>query len=365
MTIHTPVGCCLLASASLLLLASDLPCLAADVALVLQEGRPGCGDVQDVHVSVDPALSDRNLGGMHFIGIWSDSQPALIRFDLSAIPAGAKVMSASLELFCVSVGFSDEEIQRSWAVGIYECRHEWTEGTGHDQIVRSDGATVSTFDGTAPWPPGGVTATAGDRIAVTSHLGGETRWYVWELKADIIQAWIDGSRPNHGFVVWGKAPGKAVSFASSETTTAENRPRLRLTLSLSPAAADELAARFPTEITWEEYRSDCGVAAQEANEARTEEAFRRQYHRQVVEWSGRVESVSEGFRGGYRIGIRMNPTDCVLPGSDLVLIGSARVQQQALNLRQGQNVRFVGRILSQGGTLTLHTIELLKMVVSE
>ncbi len=203
--------------------------LAEEFTYVLQEGQPGF-HVEDVAISVDPRLQKHNLGGMWSLDIWQDNGVALIRFDLSSIPPTARVKSAILELLSYSVGFSQTDIRRSWPVHVYECNHEWKEGTGLNTSAIQDGATIRTSDGTQPWPNGQVTASAGELLATTVHRGGKTRWYKWRLKPEIVEEWISGERPNRGLMVWGKRPGKAVSFVSSQSSTVVNRPILRVTI---------------------------------------------------------------------------------------------------------------------------------------
>jgi hypothetical protein len=196
--------------------------------ITLQQGKPGTGNVQDVTISAYPKLSENNLGIEHHLEIGQDGKVALLRFDLSYIPKDAKVRSAALELFSFRVGSSEEEIERRWPIDVYECRHPWVEGTGHTVVARHDGATFSTSDGKTKWPTGQVSGCAGDLLGTALHEGGQTRWCAWQLKPTVVEEWISGRRPNFGMLVWGKRPGKNVTFASSNTTTLKNRPILRL-----------------------------------------------------------------------------------------------------------------------------------------
>jgi hypothetical protein len=195
---------------------------------VVQEGRPGAGDVRDVMISPDPRLSQHNLGGMDQLGIWPVSGVTLIRFDLSQIPSNTTIRAASLELSCISVGFSEEEIKRSWTIYVSECSHEWIEGTGDDTVPVRNGATASTYDGTHEWPKRDVTSCAGAVMGSFVHEGNRRGPCKWDLNTEVVDGWISGKRPNHGLMIWGEEPGKAVAFAPSESPTPENRPMLRL-----------------------------------------------------------------------------------------------------------------------------------------
>ncbi len=84
---------------------------ASDEKFIFTIQTGSLGDVRDVHISVDPRLSMHNLGGMHEIGIFHDRGVALLTFDLPISPETV-IKAARLELFCNSVGFSEEEIRR-------------------------------------------------------------------------------------------------------------------------------------------------------------------------------------------------------------------------------------------------------------
>lgn len=205
---------------------------AGEIELVLQDGRDGYRGTRDTAISVDPRLADRNVGGEPTIWIWQFDGASLIKFSLDdvVIPKDAVVKQATLELCCTSVGFADEEVQRPWDVGVYEFLADWREGSGDAKTDLRDGATLKTWNGRDGWPKGSATALAGKLLGTTTLQGPEPRWYKWSLDPALVTSWIAGRRANHGFLVWGKAPGKAVSFASREDKSVSQRPALRLRL---------------------------------------------------------------------------------------------------------------------------------------
>lgn len=200
---------------------------------LLQDGRDGFRGTRDSTISVDPRISDVSLGAHAELGIWQFDGVVLIKFDFdySEIPADASIKAASLELYCVSVGFTDEQIARPWDVGVYDCSSSWQEGNGTPNAKIIDGATLKTTDGHVPWPGGSPTSAAG-MLQATATITGANRWYRWPLDPDGITDLIAGHRENLGYIVWGKAPGKAVSFASREWGTVAQRPVLRLELEM-------------------------------------------------------------------------------------------------------------------------------------
>jgi len=197
---------------------------------VLQEGRPTTPDVQDVTLSKDPQHPSRGAEAIisnNYDGI------TLVRFDLSRVPTEARIRSATLELFCTSVGFAQEEIQRTSDLKVYRFCHEWQEGTGTDQLVRHDGADFATFDGRSPWPKGGPKACAGELLATFAHKGNYRNWCKWNLEGQIIQDWMSPGTPNYGLMIQGTPGAKALCYVSSDGSERHNRPILRLALSYS------------------------------------------------------------------------------------------------------------------------------------
>lgn len=212
---------------------------ADDVVVVLQDGHDGFRGTRDATVSVDPRISDLNLGADSQLGIWQHDGTAFIKFDFdySDIPADAAVKAATLELYCLSEGFSEEEIKRPWQVAVYECTVDWREGSGTPTTRRRDGVSLNTPNGRNPWPNGSHLA-AGKALGEAT-LRGRHLWYKWSIDPALVTNWIAG-RENYGLVIWGKAPGKAVSFASRDWPSIAQRPILRLQLSLTREQAKSL-----------------------------------------------------------------------------------------------------------------------------
>jgi len=127
---------------------------------------------------------------------------ALVAFDLSAIPVGSTVLSATLSLYATSAPAS------SLGLEVHRPSEPWTEMVTWDtqpSVGRSD-ASIS-----------GGTATG---------------WKSWDVTA-AVAAWVSGSAPNHGFQVksTSEASGfaKTYAFATREAPAPENRPRLDVT----------------------------------------------------------------------------------------------------------------------------------------
>lgn len=120
----------------------------------------------------------------------------------------------------------------------------------------------------------------------------------------------------------------------------------------------ERKARQPTSITWSEYVSHCGVLAQRANQARTEQWFKREYKGKRIRWSGRVVNVTSAFLSDdYLVLVRMDPTDESL-AFDVSLDVAESFFSIVMSLNKGDPIEFVGTITRQGGSLTGHNIQI-------
>ena len=134
---------------------------------------------------------DRNYGGSAFAqvnentGSWVERP--LIRFNLGAIPAGALVLSAQLELWTLNVATAG-------TASVHRVTRSWVEGT-KDGGGAADGATWATYDGSNSW-----TNTGGDfdpaAVAETT-IGTAGSWVTWEI-GDLARQWMSGA-PNTVF----------------------------------------------------------------------------------------------------------------------------------------------------------------------
>jgi F5/8 type C domain len=105
----------------------------------------------------------------------------LIKFDVAAgVPAQALVLSARMRLFARDAG--------PQAIDLYPVTKPWTLDAGW---TRYDSVNNWATQG-GDWDPSG-------RVSVLSPVNGYTSWYV----SDLAQAWLDGTRPNHGVIMVG------------------------------------------------------------------------------------------------------------------------------------------------------------------
>jgi Tfp pilus assembly protein PilX len=155
--------------------------------------------------------------------IWADDRfidstaNGLIRFDLGAVPAGARVTSARLELYQTNTSLSGGPI------GVYRVGNSWDEGT------RSGQAGISNWaqrDATNTWSSIGGDFDA-TRYAVQT-VPASTGWSSWEI-GELVGGWVTGKFPNHGLLLRAETSGAAAHFASSDATDPTLRPKLSIT----------------------------------------------------------------------------------------------------------------------------------------
>ncbi len=346
-------------AAILVVLYSTDVAMSVEHTLILQDREGGYAGTRDTQLA-----KGYNLGGWTQFGIWQFDEPALISFDLSGIPKSAQVKAATLELSFLSCGFAPDEIRRKWPVEVYQCEQPWKEGTGTDAARTQNGANIQTYNGQDAWPEGKVTFSSSKRLGRTVIAGGQKqRWYKWKLNTARVQEWINGDQKNHGMVIDGRPPGKAVAFVSRENPDPARRPILRLTLSLPQSDLPRLFEIAPSVFQWEEFVRDCGLAAQKANQARTEQVFRDKYKDEVITWTGTVYFVAEAELGsGYFVDVSMNPTESRIDASDITLFAAGSFRNAVVSLNKGDKIQFTGRLISQGGVILNHQIELMWVV---
>jgi hypothetical protein len=125
---------------------------------------------------------------------------ALVRFDVSGIPAGATVTAATVELWTKADDPLDAGRMRAYAV-----TSAWEEG-------------VVTF-ATAP------TREATHFDEFNPKMGGKR--YAVNLPVGLVEGWRADAATNHGFALLPNASsGQGASFYTSENPDAARRPRL-------------------------------------------------------------------------------------------------------------------------------------------
>lgn len=213
-------------------------------AIVLQQGLDGYEGCEDASLFQDfPANSSG--GDTHiFAGftVGEQERRALIRFDLSGVPADTQVTGASLRLVVnrtIALGAHDFALHRatsSWGEGNVDPDDEGGRG---DTAEPGDATWTHRFHDTVEWATaGGDYVTTPSATATAGSVGTELVFSSHGMLEDIL-AWMAEPETNHGWVLIGEATGpgdaSARRFGSSEGDAAD-RPRLVLILPTTATA---------------------------------------------------------------------------------------------------------------------------------
>ena len=155
---------------------------------------------------------------------------ALLRWNISQIPVGAEIQSAS-----ISVNILDTS---SDLFHLYELRQPWNEGT----------ASYNEFDTARPWQTAGVQGTNDRGSTVLGTLTGATAGRATiELNTAgvaMVQRWVNDPASNFGLIIQNYANDATndLSFTSSEGSNSQLRPKL--TIHYTPASTLRTASQM-------------------------------------------------------------------------------------------------------------------------
>nr|MBC7245668.1 DNRLRE domain-containing protein [Chloroflexota bacterium] len=184
--------------------------------LVFQQGMDGYAGAEDTTL----ARYEGNLSDKWFLRVgYKNQNSALIRFDVSSIPPGSRVICAALSLYAEMWGGPPFEL----AVGAYYVKRDWvaSEATWHLSSAQT------------PWQVGGCNGS-NDRAQVPASvitIKNIRTWYHFDL-TQVVDGWVNGSLPNYGVslqpmdaldldLIWFAASDDVDTFGSIA-----NRPKL-------------------------------------------------------------------------------------------------------------------------------------------
>jgi len=189
----------------------------ASTTTTFQWPAPGTADN---YLRQDAATT--NYGGATNIDVESRdgarNRRSILKFDMSTIPTGATVISATLSLYYYDRGPSAPTGRTYWAYRITQTA--WTE----------DRSTWNTYDGTNSWASlgGDYTTTNGASTTVPGSYG----WMSWTVTAQVQYAMNSVSKVAH-FLIRDATEDSATryqaSFYSKEFGTPASRPKLDVT----------------------------------------------------------------------------------------------------------------------------------------
>ena len=189
---------------------------------------------EDVAGSVSNATGNYLFSGLTLVNF---KRRALLRFDLSTLPASATITSATLTLTMSRGGsspipFSLHRVTRQW--GEATSQADGMEGTGA-AITPGDAGWLHSVYPTTLWTtPGGDFTESPSTITNVSDLGPYTWPSTATLIADLADMRADPSA-NFGFLLLGdefSSPPTAKRFNSRENPDPATRPTLTITYSI-------------------------------------------------------------------------------------------------------------------------------------
>lgn len=126
---------------------------------------------------------------------------ALLKWDLSEIPASSVVRSVSITLHVTGTS-------QGGGYHVYEARRPWVEAE----------AVWAGFPGVARSPFGTVAPREKGTVAILLTPAGEA----------VVQSWIRNPSANHGFVIANDSNDDGFRFSARESSAPERRPRLTI-----------------------------------------------------------------------------------------------------------------------------------------
>ncbi len=193
---------------------ADLP-VVQTVSSILQPGL-GTDDA-----TIDAKEPIKNYGADPKIVVSNfgvETSHALLRFDLSSIPADAVEVSARLRVYFEEVS----EAPAGAGLSAHPVTRDWIEGTLQG-AEPADGATWVTYDGTNAWTSAGgdVDSSAGASVL----LGAAGQYYELDVSS-FVRDWHSGVSPNYGVRLEGTPGLKTAEFMSGDEPDVSKQPQL-------------------------------------------------------------------------------------------------------------------------------------------
>jgi hypothetical protein len=198
--------------------------------LVLQYGKDGYTQTWDTYIS--SWAEGTSYGTDWTMRIRPNDMPALIKFDLSPLPAGATVASAHLDLNVTQGTVHVMPVQ------VYKVLREWVD-------TQADWVEARTND---PWGAKGCNAVGTDRSGVSVYTqtvhGAVSYWYSWDVTS-LVRDWQSDPSKNYGLILRSSsATATEYQFAASDHPAQDIHPKLVIRYTF--AAATTTPTRTPT-----------------------------------------------------------------------------------------------------------------------
>ena len=173
----------------------------------------------DTFISQEAGETLLNYGADDELRIERDvNERGLLRFELTAIPATATVLTATIDLTVTELPAGTTQLQLSRML------ESWTEGTGQGT---SGSASYINRSGTIPW----LVPGAGPPLSSTAVIAGSSPALgraTYPVDTSVVQLMVTSPATNHGFLLTTNNDD-STRIVSSEGTPASDRPVLTVT----------------------------------------------------------------------------------------------------------------------------------------
>ena len=224
----------LLAAISVLALALALPDRALSQTTLVLQPDPAAGE--DTYIAA--ASPVQNYGTQIQINTSSQANSPvrpLLRFNLSSVPAGATILSATFEMYYFYTKVGSTESLRA-----HRALRNWTE----------TGATWRTYNGVSNW-----TTQGGDYdpavVASATLTSTVNVWKQWNVTS-LVQGWVSGTYPNQGILLE-SAPASGNNerqfYSSDYLANPALRPKLTIVYAASDLSASTKSVSSATPVT--------------------------------------------------------------------------------------------------------------------
>lgn len=178
----------------------------------------------------------RNYGGTVTVSVsnGTNKQNSLYKWDLSTIPEGSTVTSASITFRVTDASTAD--------FSIFAMRRAWVEGNSND-AESSTSANYNTYDGVNTWGTAGAMSTTLDRFTTdlwdatggsggTFSATGDVTIPLNTSGVEAVQGWVTSPSSNHGLTMQFTGTTGTADYwivASKENTSGYTAPTLNVT----------------------------------------------------------------------------------------------------------------------------------------
>lgn len=192
----------------------------APATITLQPGAVGT----DTYIR-DGANDSNNFGASTILKVNNSSaeEASLLEFDLSGIPVGSVIQSATLDLWLEGGAALSNGV-----LDLHTITQAWVEGDKDGQAPPAGaGATYMSYNGQNNWAnPGGDYLTPPiDTLTIPTLSPG---WYQWDLTS-AVQNWVAGTTVNAGMILRASGGNVQKIFFTSGDGNAGDRPKLTIT----------------------------------------------------------------------------------------------------------------------------------------